>query len=113
MCPPQQTWGFRAMLKRVFPIALTIFLAANFLVASTILTGTIARHAQHHGHDKHSHSQSWCGWMCGAGQAIEVPAFSLALNPQPIGWAFTVFPSLILLLLSFSPGSRDPPFANI
>ena len=111
MHPPQQIWGFSSMRKRAFPIALTFFLAANFLVASTILTGTIALHAQHHGHDKQSHSQPWCGWMCGAGQAIEAPSLHLTQHFTPIGWAISLLPSFFLLILAFSPGSRDPPFA--
>ncbi len=101
------------MLKRGFPIALTFWLAAIFLIASTILTGTIARHAHHPGHDKHSHTQSWCAWMCGAGQAIEAPSLQLDQDFNPIGWANNLLPACILLIFAFSPGSRDPPFAVV
>ena len=98
---------------RSLNIALALLVAASFLTASTILAGTIARHAQHQGHDQHSHSQTWCGWMCAAGQAIEAPALYLSQDYNPIGWAFIGLPSFILFILAFSPGSRDPPLAFV
>lgn len=106
---PQKGRASRRMLTRSINLALALCVAANFLAASTLLAGTIARHAEHQGHDQHSHSQSWCGWMCAAGQAIEAPSLHLLQNFNPIGWVFAFPPSIILFILAFSPGSRDPP----
>jgi hypothetical protein len=109
---PLHIRSFSLGLKRSLNLALVLWVATSFLTASTVLAGTIARHAQHQGHDQHSHSQTWCGWMCAAGQAIEVPCLHLAQNYNPIGWVFAVLPSFIVLILAFSPGSRDPPTAQ-
>ena len=100
------------MNKRFMQRALALWLASCFLVVSTTLATTITSHAQHHAHDQQTHTQTWCGWMCAAGQAIETPSIQLIQYSQPVGWATIVLPSIIPLFLTFSPGSRDPPVSS-
>ena len=100
------------MNKRFMHSALALWLAFCFFVVSTTLATTIASHAQHHAHDQQTHTQTWCGWMCTAGQAIEAPSIHLVQSSEPVGWAIIVLPSIIPLFLAFSPGSRDPPVSS-
>ena len=101
------------MRMRIIKSALALGIASCFLVISTALATTIASHAQHHAHDQQTHAQTWCGWMCAAGQAIEAPPIHLIQNSKPIGWANTDLPAIASYLLTFSPGSRDPPASSV
>jgi len=88
---------------------LAISLSACFLVVSSLLTATTAKHATHTRHDQTTHQQTWCGWLCAAGQAIHAPS----LEPETVftllektGPNQQVNPSL---LLTVPPQSRAPP----
>lgn len=100
------------MSKHFLKSALALGLAASFLVVSTALGGTTARHANSEGHTQQSHSESWCGWMCKASQALEAPVLPLLRDRGPMGWVVTLLPILFILIIPFSPGSRSPPLAS-
>ena len=84
-------------------------LLACFFIMGTAMAGGTAQHATATHHDHSTHSQTWCGWMCSAGQALQGPTIYLEETWQPIAQVdFTVLQPTFLLLV-FSPGSRSPP----
>jgi hypothetical protein len=90
---------------------LAITLALCFLSVSSLLTAATAKHATHAGHDQTTHQQTWCGWLCAAGQAIEVPFLEPATNFTLLAKSEAFQPSNTSLLLSISPQSRAPPLS--
>ncbi len=88
---------------------LTINLVIGFLLVSSLLTATTAKHATHAGHDQQSHQQTWCGWQCAAGQALEAPSLDPSVTFTLVAKTEGFQPSNTSRLLSISPQSRGPP----
>lgn len=88
---------------------LAVNLALCVLLVSTLLTAVSARHGTHSGHDHTTHQQTWCGWLCAAGQVIQTSS----LEPGPalglIAKAEIFLPGNTSFLLPVSPQSRAPP----
>jgi len=80
-----------------------------FLTVSTLSAAAFASHAPHVGHDHTTHQQSWCGWLCAAGQGMQSPS----LEPPPTFVAISlppVFTSTIkLVIFAHQAKSRAPP----
>ncbi|NKB82431.1 MAG: hypothetical protein GKS05_11195 [Nitrospirales bacterium] len=84
-------------------------LLASFFIMGIAMAGGAAQHATVTHHDHNMHSQTWCGWMCAAGQALQGPATAPEETWQPIAQIDLAIPQPALILLVFSPGSRGPP----
>jgi hypothetical protein len=95
-------------LKRIFIGSLILC----FVLVSTAVAGSLAKHAIHQGHDKNSHSQTWCGWICKAGQAIQAPS----LEVDPTFYLITIaedgLPVSVPLILTNAFRSRAPPILS-
>ena len=101
------------MNNHVMKIVIACLLAVCFLIVSTTVAGSMAHHAQQHAHDQDTHTQTWCGWMCAAGQAIDAPSIPFAQHFTLIGLLVIALTSALPSCLALSPGSRDPPFSTM
>lgn len=85
--------------------------ALCFLLVSTTLLSTSARHQLYVGHDHTTHKQAWCGWLCAGGHGILTPS----LEPTPIfeqlSESHVFLSDLTGLILTYQPHSRGPPVA--
>jgi len=84
-------------------------LALCLFLVSTLLTAATAKHATHAGHDNTTHQQTWCGWSCAAGQAVQAPSLEPALAFSPVSTTEPFRPNNSSLLLTVPPQSRAPP----
>ncbi len=86
-----------------------VSLALCLFLASSLLTAIAAKHGTHSGHDQSTHQQTWCGWLCAAGQAVHAPslgpaqAFALIAKTEPF------LPQHTVSIPSAPPQSRAPP----
>jgi len=88
---------------------MAVSLALSLFLVSTLLTATTARHTPHSGHDQSTHQQTWCGWLCAAGQAIQTPALEPTQTLALIANTDPFLPRNTSTLLPVSPQSRAPP----
>ncbi len=92
-------------IQRFIAIGLGVWL----ILVSTSLASPMTSHAIDPHHTQESHSQTWCDWICKAGQTIHTASSVLTQSYDLLTPAFLPYPNQPPSSLIFSPDSRAPP----